>query len=62
MGTINPYTPKHRINILSKVIPAANWNGIQLNIGIGPILNTSPGEFGIGEITEMVVPLAVALS
>ncbi len=43
-------------------MPAANWNGIQLNIGIGPITNISPGALGMGDRIEMVVPRTLALS
>ncbi len=43
-------------------MPAANWNGIQLNNGTGPKTKTSEGEFGIGDTIEMVVPRTVALS
>src|SRR5690606_9188960 len=62
IGTSKPYTPRLSTNRLNKVIPVANWNGIQLNNGTGTITNTCAVERGIGEIVEVVVPRIEALS
>ena len=43
-------------------MPAASLNGIQLNIGTGPMTKTESGAFNIGVTIEILVPLSEALS